>query len=52
MVKIDSETKLGGLFGYIAMIAIVGEMYLSKVFTQGLVAGLKDTLGQNKECSL
>ena len=52
MVKIDSETKLGGLFGYTAMIAIVCEMYLSNFFTQVLVAGLRDTLGQNKECSL
>lgn len=45
MAKIDLETKLGGLFGCTAMIAIVSEMYLSGFSTQGLVAGLKDASG-------
>lgn len=45
MKHIDLETKLGGLFGFTAIIAIIGEMYLSGFSVAGLMAGLKDISG-------
>jgi hypothetical protein len=45
MKHIDLETKLGGFFGGTAVVAIIGEMYLSGFSVPGLMAGLKDISG-------
>ena len=43
--RINYETKLGGLFGIIAVIAICVEMYMDGFSSRVLVSGIKDIAG-------
>lgn len=45
MRNIDFETKLGGIFGIIAFLAIVAEIYLGSFATDIIVGGIKDLAG-------
>jgi hypothetical protein len=43
--RIDLETKLGGLFGLIAITAIVIEMALNSFSSEVLITGIRDMAG-------
>ena len=43
--KLDTETKWGGIFGLIAIIAILAEMVIGGISPETIVAAVKDTAG-------
>lgn len=43
--KLDTETKWGGIFGLIAIIAIIAEMVIGGISPETIVAAVKDTAG-------
>lgn len=43
--KLDTETKQGGIFGLIAIIAILAEMVIGGISPETIVAAVKDTAG-------
>ena len=45
MSKIDLDTKLGGIFGAIAIVTIITEVYLAGFSLKSCVTGLKDASG-------
>lgn len=45
MKKIDLETKLGGIFGMVALIAIIYEAYLGGFSPEATAGAVKDIAG-------